>query len=73
MTGLLFTSKEDQMPIELMYISGKGDITHRTVIVRDIQDDYIKAFCLTKQQPRLFKRSNILSAAKVRRYAKTAF
>lgn len=34
MNGLLLASKEEQMPIELMYISRKGDITHRTVIVK---------------------------------------
>lgn len=66
MNGLLLTSKEEQMPIELLYISGKGEITHRTVIVKDIQVDYIQTYCLLKRQPRLFKRSNILSAAKKR-------
>lgn len=66
MNGLLLTSKEEKMPIEIMYISNKGEISHRTILVKDIQPDYIKGYCLTKKQPRLFKRSNILSAAKKR-------
>lgn len=66
MNGLLITSKEEKIPIEIMYISGKGDISHRTIIVKEIQDGYIKAFCLTKQQPRIFNKSNILSAANQR-------
>jgi predicted DNA-binding transcriptional regulator YafY len=64
--GLFETSKEEQMPIEIIYISGKGKITHRTIVVKEVQSEYIKAFCLIKQQPRIFKRSNILSAAKPR-------
>ncbi|MCV9886226.1 hypothetical protein [Metabacillus halosaccharovorans] len=64
MNGLLITSIEEKLPIEIMYISGKGDISHRTIIVKEIQDEYIKAFCLLKQQPRVFNKSNILSAAK---------
>lgn len=66
MNGLLKTSKEEKMPIEIMYISNKGDISHRTIIVKDIQNEYIKAICLSKQQPRIFNKSNILSAAKQR-------
>lgn len=64
MNGLLMTSKEEQLPIEIMYLSKSGEITHRTVVVKDIQPDYIKGYCFLKQQPRLFKRSNILSASK---------
>ncbi len=59
--GLLLTSKEEHMPID---ISSKGEISHRMILVKDIQPDYIKGYCLTKKHPRLFKRSNILSAAK---------
>jgi hypothetical protein len=33
MNGLLLTSKEEKMPIELMYMSEDGKITYRRVIV----------------------------------------
>jgi hypothetical protein len=66
MNGLFEKSLEEKLPLEIMYLSNKGEITHRTVIVNDIQEDYIKVFCLSKRQPRIFKRSNILSTAKPR-------
>jgi len=67
MNGLLLTSKKEKLPIELMYLSKQGDISHRLVIVREIQKDYIKAYCFYKKQPRTFKRANILAAAKPRK------
>lgn len=66
MNVLLQKSKEEKFPIEIIYISNTGEITQRTIIVKVIQSEYIQAFCLLKQQPRLFNRSNILSAAKRR-------
>lgn len=66
MNGLLQRSKEEKFPVEIIYLSNTGEITQRTIIVKEIQNEYIKAFCLLKQQPRLFNRSNILSAAKRR-------
>ncbi|MGG3799002.1 hypothetical protein [Metabacillus fastidiosus] len=66
MKVLLHASKEEQMPIEIMYMSDKGEITHRRVIVREIQNDFIRAFCFKRQQQRSFKKANILSAAKIR-------
>ncbi|KKI93330.1 hypothetical protein WQ54_03580 [Bacillus sp. SA1-12] len=67
MNGLFQHSKEEKLPIEIIYISNAGEITLRTIIVKEINGGYIKAFCLLKQQPRLFSRSNILSASKLRR------
>ncbi|MGQ4666541.1 hypothetical protein ACUIJN_11990 [Metabacillus halosaccharovorans] len=66
MNGLLRSSKDEKMPIEIMYISEKGEISHRTIVVKEILDSHIKAFCLSKQKPRIFNKSNILSAAKTR-------
>jgi predicted DNA-binding transcriptional regulator YafY len=66
MNGLLLTSKEEKMPIELMYISEDQAITYRRVIVTSIDENYIKAFCFTRNQKRTFKRSNILAVAKPR-------
>ncbi|MCM3413499.1 hypothetical protein [Metabacillus litoralis] len=64
MKGLFRTSLEECLPIDIMYISNKGEITHRNIIVKDIQTEYIRAFDIGKRQPRLFKLTNILSAAK---------
>lgn len=67
MIGLLRTSLEECLPIDIMYISNKGEITYRSIYVNDIQEEYIKAFDIDKKQPRLFKRTSILSAAKQRK------
>ncbi|KIL72503.1 hypothetical protein [Bacillus badius] len=67
MNGLLLTSKEEKLPIELMYLSDQGEISHRLVIITQIQKDYIKAYCFYKKQPRTFKRANILAASKPRK------
>ena len=64
MNGLFLTSMEQQIPVEIMYISSKGTITDRLIIVKGIEENYIRAYCLTKRQPRIFILANILSAAK---------
>lgn len=66
MKGLFLTSLEQQIPVEIMYISSKGTITDRLIIVKGIEENFIRAYCLTKRQPRIFIRTNILSAAKLK-------
>ncbi|MFY0762535.1 hypothetical protein AB1K32_27535 [Metabacillus dongyingensis] len=72
MKVLLEKSKNQQMPIEIIYLSEKGLITQRTIIVNEVKENYIKAYCFTKQQIRLFKTCSILSAALPKRKAKFA-
>ncbi|MFJ5625463.1 hypothetical protein ACIQD3_22800 [Peribacillus loiseleuriae] len=66
MLGLLITSFEKQIPVEIMYMNNKGVITDRLIIVKEIEDNFIRAYCLKKRQPRIFIKANILSAAKPR-------
>jgi hypothetical protein len=44
MKGLLKTSKEEKTPIEIMYISSKGDISHRNIIVMGNKKNILKHF-----------------------------
>lgn len=67
MNCLFKYSLENKLPIDLIYINGAGELTHRSVIVRKITVEGILTFDIGKQQLRSFKRSNILSAAKQRR------
>lgn len=67
MKGLLERAKEQHAQIDLIYLSEKGDFSHRTVIVNEINETHIRAFCFSRRQVRSFKISNILSAAKVKR------
>jgi predicted DNA-binding transcriptional regulator YafY len=72
MKVLLEKSKNQQMPIEIIYLSEKGLITQRTIIVNEVNENYMKAYCFTNQQIRLLKTGNILSAAMPKRKAKFA-
>ncbi|MGG4488698.1 hypothetical protein [Metabacillus idriensis] len=63
MKVLLEKSKNQQMPIEMIYLSEKGLLTQRMILVNEINEHYIKAYCFSKQQIRIFKKGNILSAA----------
>lgn len=66
MLGLFISSLEKQIPVEIMYMNNKGAITDRLIIVKGIEDKFIRAYCLKKKRPRIFIKANILSAAKPR-------
>lgn len=61
MEGLLIRSIEQHMPLEMIYLADNQEITQRTLIIREVTDEYIKAYCLLRNQVRTFKRDNILS------------
>jgi hypothetical protein len=66
MNYLFKFSLENKMPIELIYMNGKENLTHRSIIVRKLLTDGILAYDMGKRQLRTFKRLNILSAARHR-------
>ncbi|WP_028390653.1 hypothetical protein [Bacillus cihuensis] len=66
MLGLFISSLEKQIPVEIMCMNNKEVITDRLIIVKRIEEKFIRAYCLTKRQPRIFIKANILSAAKPR-------
>jgi predicted DNA-binding transcriptional regulator YafY len=68
MNGLLLRSKEEKLPIEIMYMAADNTITKRRIIVTGMDEKYIKAYCLTRKQTRTFKRESILAAAKPRKW-----
>ncbi|MEH7547042.1 MULTISPECIES: hypothetical protein [Bacillaceae] len=61
MDGLLIRSIEEHMPIEMIYLAENQELSQRKLIVKEINDDYIRAYCLLRKQIRTFKRENILS------------
>ena len=77
MLELFISSLEKQIPVEIMFMNNKGVITDRLIIVKEIVDKFILAYCLKKRKPRIFIKANILSSAKlrvrkgVRKYSKT--
>lgn len=57
---------ESKAPVEMIYQSSNGTITHRIITHRiitiyEISDKYIKAYCHLRKKFRIFRRDNILS------------
>jgi hypothetical protein len=61
MNLLLRKSRDEQIPIEIIYLSDSNHFTQRKIIVKRYDDDSITAFCLLRRQIRNFKHHNILS------------
>jgi len=61
MDGLLIRSIEEHIPLEMIYLAENQEITQRKLIVKEVNEEYIVAYCLLRKQIRIFKRDNILS------------
>lgn len=61
MDGLFVRSIEENMPLEMIYLADNSEITQRKLIIKEVTDEYIRAYCLLRKQIRTFKRENILS------------
>jgi predicted DNA-binding transcriptional regulator YafY len=59
--GLLMRSIEDNLPLEMIYLAENQELSQRKLIVKEVTDEYIRAYCLLRKQMRTFKRENILS------------
>lgn len=53
----------EKRPIEIIYVKRDNVISQRTILVYRVTDTYIKAYCLKKKQPRIFKLDSILAAS----------
>ncbi|WP_456271771.1 hypothetical protein [Bacillus sp. AK031] len=49
-------------PIQIIYHSDQGDFTKRTILIKKIGTEHIKAYCFYRRQYRTFKTENILAA-----------
>ena len=61
MDGFLLRSIEENIPIEMIYLSKGQQISQRKLLVKEVNDEYIRAYCLLRNQIRTFRRENILS------------
>jgi predicted DNA-binding transcriptional regulator YafY len=52
---------EDKIPLEMIYLSEDNQISQRKLLVKEVNNEYIRAYCLLRKQVRIFKRDNILS------------
>lgn len=53
----------DNKPIEIIYIKKDNSVSQRSIMVYGLTETYIKAYCLVKKQPRIFKVDSILAAS----------
>ncbi|ALC91818.1 hypothetical protein AM500_20025 [Bacillus sp. FJAT-18017] len=62
MNGMLLRSMKENMPLEVIYLSKKNELTQRKMIIRGVKGNDVYAFCLLRRKMRTFKLENILSA-----------
>ncbi|OAT71861.1 WYL domain-containing protein [Parageobacillus thermoglucosidasius] len=67
MRGLLLNALENHEPLEIIYLNDRGELSQRVIVLEDVGDTHIKAFCTLRRQRRIFRLSNILSARLARK------
>ncbi|MEQ2525778.1 hypothetical protein WMO40_03605 [Bacillaceae bacterium CLA-AA-H227] len=68
MDRLLLRSLNEQIPVEMIYLSTTNQFTKRKIIVTHINDTTIRAYCYLRKQSRLFKIENILSVMVIKQF-----
>ncbi|MDP4084418.1 MAG: hypothetical protein Q8934_07335 [Bacillota bacterium] len=61
MNGLIQRSIEEHFPLEIIYLSKNEELSQRKLIVKEVNGDSIKAYCLLRKEVRTFRLENILS------------
>lgn len=61
MDGLFLRSIEENIPLEMIYLSETNELSQRKLIIKEVNEEYIRAYCLLRRQVRTFRRNNILS------------
>ena len=61
MDGLFLRAIEENIPLEMIYLSEDQQLTQRKLFVKEVNAEYILAYCLLRKQIRTFRRDNILS------------
>ncbi|MGZ4160936.1 MAG: WYL domain-containing protein [Neobacillus sp.] len=61
MDGLFLRAIEENIPLEMIYLSEDQQLSQRKLLVKEVNDEYIRAYCLLRKQIRTFRRENILS------------
>jgi predicted DNA-binding transcriptional regulator YafY len=61
MEGIFLRSIEENIPLEMIYLSDDNQLSQRKLIVKEVNEEYIRAYCLLRKRIRTFRRQNILS------------
>jgi predicted DNA-binding transcriptional regulator YafY len=67
MDYLLRKSLMQKEPVEIIYMYNDGTFSKRTILVKEIVENHLNAYCLMKHQPRSFKMESILAVSQVKR------
>ncbi|MED2949452.1 hypothetical protein P4254_20390 [Bacillus subtilis] len=63
MESILKRSLTEKTPLDIIYIRNDGLITKRSIIVRQINQSYIRAYCFSSRQTKTFTIVNILAVS----------
>jgi predicted DNA-binding transcriptional regulator YafY len=61
MNALFQRSMDEHLPLEMIYLSKNQQLSQREMIVKEMNGDTIRAYCLLRKQIRTFRIENILS------------
>lgn len=70
MNSLLKRSMEEHFPLEMIYLSTRGQISQRKVWIKEIKENYVRAYCSLRGQTRIFRIDHILSLMPMKGYRK---
>ncbi|MGO0711574.1 hypothetical protein P5408_001065 [Bacillus subtilis] len=65
MESILKRSLTEKTALDMIYMRNDGLITKRSIIVRQINQSYIRAYCFTSRQTKTFTIENILAVSPV--------
>lgn len=63
MDSILKRSLTEKTTLDMIYMRNDGLITKRSIIVRQINQSYIRAYCFTSRQTKTFTIENILAVS----------
>ncbi|MEH2977176.1 hypothetical protein [Bacillus amyloliquefaciens] len=63
MKALLNRSLNENSALEMIYIKADGTVSKRTIIVHQVKQNFIRAFCFKSRQTKTFRIDNILAVA----------
>ncbi|MBB6446431.1 WYL domain-containing protein [Bacillus benzoevorans] len=66
MQNLLKRSLDESFPVEIIYQSKGNEFSKRRILVKAINETYLKAYCYKKKQARIFKIESILAVATIK-------
>ncbi|MDQ0168228.1 hypothetical protein [Bacillus horti] len=64
MEKLLYKYYLANVPVQMIYMDKRGQITHRTIFIKNIQEQKILAYCMWRKQQRSFDIEGILSISR---------